>query len=393
MKKIVLIFYLISNCTVNFAQVLPNLEQQIYQNDFTRSPKLYVWENPDETLVYATIIIQMAEEDYLLYGSRLTQVIKELWDDSVPLRSLMDVAGKQTINRYDSLLKVLLELDTTTNYLKKTVLNEYLLQQSVIKSRVQSVKANLMIGRRLFVKEAIPLEQAIMIRVVFDKVGLDKFIDYLYEKIHQPFWLEAYQWTKKLREGYPIIHSDRVLLSFPIETSVESFWIRFVKNAEISVAIVGDVNGNETITLSNLYWSNWLKETKSAYGNWNNRLMDNSLTIPIPTDYQFAIRNWIAHHFNYSYKEKCNFFTTSVPFLTKEQISGPMEMNVAEVHKRWMNFMLTSLNRADRAADLFAIAAINGGWEKWYEMDDQFLHYETTADYHWIKELITRNKK
>ncbi|MCX7836150.1 MAG: hypothetical protein N2450_08820 [bacterium] len=371
------------------AQVLPNLENQIEQNDFASSPKLYVWERQDETNVHATLIIRLSKEDYLLYGTRLTKIIQELWNSSVPLRSLTDIAGKNSIQIYDSVLTILLKNNHTNEYQRNSILKEYFSQQSVLKQRVLSVNANLMVGRKLSVKSAIECEQAILVRFIMDNSSVDKWMDFIFEKVHQPFWLEAYEWFKRIEQGYPIESSARILMPLPTNLSLNEFWYQFIRNADVSVAIVGNVKGNEVITLSNLYWSNWMKKNKLSHADWNQVYTQfGPYTRPIPTNSQYEIKNWLASYLNLPYQEKCKLIISNVPMIHFQFNSLPQPPNPTEVYKRWLNWMNVSLNRADRAADLLAIAAINGGWEKWYEMDVSFIDYENIPDFYWLKKML-----
>lgn len=365
------------------AQELPNLENQILKFDDSRIPNVYFWERKNDPVVHGTMIIRLSDEQYVSYGSRLPLLLSDLWNLSIPLQNLSDLVGKKYIQSYDSLNVEYLKGTQQNETSKQLLRNEYSALQAVLKFKVDAVIANQSVGRKIQFQPAMSIGQSIFIRFQFEPNALDKTVNYIYEKLHNPFWLMHIEMYGKISEGYPI--SEKPVLPLRLENSIGELWNYYLSESEVSIAFVGNLNASEARTICDLYWSNWNVTDKNIKkSKVSNFVSQSTNQFIIPNQNRELIRHWIAQIGSFTYQEKCAILTNSVPYLTVTEDKYSLNINQHEIYKRWITFITECLIQPDLAADILSISNLGNGWESWYEIDEKMKNFMETSDYFWI---------
>ncbi len=384
--------------SATIAQTLPNIESDLYEREIGLEPRMVVWSRPEQEDLVISVIVRFDEPELARYGERLPQLCAQLWNASLPRNMVTEQIGISFLQERDSLLNHLIEEDGTDDIKNTNNFAIYSDHERLLEEKTVSVKRKLSIPSVWCHEKAQSLGTATIIRYRLTPNTLDAFLPYLREQFENPVWIDEWVLRQRINQGYPdfgfntsyFVQSGNIGTMPVVDGRLDEYWQMLLQHASIGIAAVGAIDGNEAITLANLYWSTWhlaspQATTERGFSPFLQPSVNYKVKISLPVRNRDVMLAWVSGGMETDHQTALRmdcacFHSIEVPITALDtNLSADIR------RKQWIGKLQLDLDQPETAADRLAIAMTCDGWQRWFAIDDRMSAFETTPEAEWAR--------
>ncbi len=384
------------------AQTLPSIEREIFERETGTEPRLIVWERPEQTDVAATVLIRFDEASIASYGNRLPELIAKLYDSAIPRTDVADQVGITFLQERDSILDRMTNPEKQPHDKNTTILASYSDRERYLEDKTAPLVTRLWSNGNYVRSHAVAIGPAVLVRYRLTSRATDLFMSRLRDRFENPIWLDEWSLRSEIGFGYPAPErtpstnmppsgSNLTQSALPaIDGKLLTYWRSLLARATISVAMVGNIGGEESISLANLYWSSWNREplpeaVERRLAPSVTRLDADNLSLSLPAKNRDVLVAWLEGESDLVNRWVLVMELSQRPAIHAMKSMLDTTITPEQRRQRWVGKLQLDLDQPETAADRLAIALAEDGWRRWYAVDERLSKFDGTPEAEWVR--------